>query len=137
MLTLTTWIRLAGLAHLVVLGAAFAVPRIVNFKDNLAKVTPFMRHLVWVYSAFIALVVAGFGIGSFLHAEALAGGTPLARSICLFIAVFWTLRLVVQFFVYDPAPFRKNRWIIAGYHALTAAFLFFVAAYGAAALCGG
>ncbi len=131
---LASWVQFAGCIQLGILAAALHVPRVVRFRENLAAATPFFRRLVWVYSAFIVLVIAGFGLVSLFHAEDLVSGTPLARWVCLFIAVFWLVRLAVQFFVFDSRPFRHSRFLIAGYHSLTAAFLYLVTVYALTAL---
>jgi hypothetical protein len=83
---------------------------------------------------FIVLTIAGFGLLTLMHAQELAGGYPLARGVCLLIAGFWAARLAVQWFVFDARPFLTNRWRRLGYHTLTAAFVFFTAVYGWAAL---
>jgi len=37
----------------------------------------------------------------FLYAPVLAAGEPLARALCVFLALFGTVRLVVAAFVFD------------------------------------
>jgi hypothetical protein len=64
----------------------------------------------------------------------MAEGEPVARSLCIFIAVFWAIRLVVQFAVFDARPFLTNWFYKAGYHGLTVVFIGLVAIYTAAAL---
>ena len=45
------------------------------------------------------------------------------------VAVFWAVRLLVQFFVFDAKPFLTN-WIYKiGYHSLTVVFMALVAIY--------
>ena len=50
---------------------------------------PFMHNVV------IALCLVSFSLLTFVFAETLASGTTLARALCVFFALFWTLRLVV------------------------------------------
>jgi hypothetical protein len=68
------------------------------------------------------------------HAGAIAEGEPVARSLALFAAVFWGLRLAVQLFVFDTRPYLTNRWLRLGDHVLTAAFIFFTLVFGWAAI---
>lgn len=133
MFAMDTLIRTAGGLHVVILAAAAFVPHILDWRGNLANVSSFMRRLVWVYGAFIGLVVAGFGAISMLQADHLAAGGPLARSLCGFIALFWLTRLAVQVFVFDEKPFMTRMPLRIGFHALTALFVLFVAIYGLAA----
>ncbi len=122
-----------GIAHFVILIASGLVPSVLNWREELGRLSPFLRRLFWVYGAFIVLVIVGFGAMSVVHHETLAAGSPLARSICGFIALFWLARLAVQFFVFETTPFQHSRVLMAGYHGLTILFLFLVFAYGRAA----
>ena len=127
-------LRAAGVLHFTILIASALVPRIFDWRRELALLSPFLRRLFWVYGGFIVLTIIGFGTITLLNASALAGGSALARMVCGFIAVFWLARLAVQFFVFDPRPYLTH-WILkAGYHGLTLVFLFLVAVYGWAAL---
>ncbi len=126
-------LRLGGLLHFVILIASALTPRVLDWRAALAPLSAFMRCLVWVYGAFIVLVIAGFGVLSVLHAGALAEHTPLARFVCTFIALFWLCRLIVQLFIFDTRAILRGPWLKAGYHALTAAFVILVFVYGWAA----
>ena len=129
-----TLLQLAGLLQLTVLCASALVPRIFDWKSNLAALPPFLRKLFWVYGAFIVLTIIAFAALTLRHASAMAAGEPVARSLCAFIAVFWAARLIVQFAVFDPEPFLTNAFRRVGYHALTFIFAALVAIYGKAAL---
>ena len=115
---LATLLVIGGVLHLGTLSAGALVPRVLDFRGQLKNVSGLLRQLVWVYAVFIFLTVVAFGAVSVTFAETLAGGTPLARAICGFIAVFWTARLVIQFFVFDAKPYLRNWFLKAGYHVL-------------------
>ena len=127
-------IQLAGLGHFGILIASAQVPRIFDWKRELALLHPFLRHLFWVYGAFIVLTIASFGVLTLVNAKALASGDPVARSLAAFIAVFWAVRLGVQWLLFDASPFLTSRWRTLGYHTLAAAFIYFITIYGCAAL---
>ena len=124
----------AGLGHFAILCASALVPRVLDWKGELAGLHPFLRRLFWVYGAFIVMVIIGFGTLTMLHAGAMASGEPVARSLSAFIALFWLARLAVQGFVFDARPFLTNAWLTLGYHLLTASFAGLVAVYSWAAL---
>jgi hypothetical protein len=130
-------LRFAGALHFCVLTASGLVPFKLQWRASLAPLHPFLRRLFWVYGAFIVLCIASFGILTLAHARAMAAGDAVARSLAAFIAVFWLLRLGVQFFVFDPRPFLTNRFYKLGYLALTVVFTYFALVYGWAALRGG
>jgi hypothetical protein len=124
----------AAAVQLSILIASALTPWVLDWQTSLAALHPFLRKLFWVYGAFIVMVIIAFSSLTFLHADAMAICQPVARSLCVFIAIFWCARLFVQFAVFDPRPFLTNRFYQLGYHALTAAFVFLVFVYGKAAI---
>ena len=133
-MTLELWLRFAGCVHFGILIASGLTPVGLKWRENLASLHPFLRRLFWVYGAFIALVIASFGVLTLLYADAMARGEGAARGLCGFIAVFWLVRLGVQLFVFDARPFLTNWFYRVGYQALTLAFIGHVAVYGTAVL---
>src|SRR6266540_4891759 len=107
---LTVLLQVAGVLHLGLMGAGLLMPRVVAMRSHLATMPPFIRQLFWVYYAFIALCLAGFSILTIAFADTLAAGGGLARALCAFFAVFWTLRLIAATFVFDMQPYLTNRY---------------------------
>ena len=123
-----------GVLHFVVLIASALTPRVLDWRANLAGLHPFLHRLFWVYGGFIVLVIISFGALTLLHADELASGAALPRSVCAVIALFWLARLGVQFFVFDARPFLTTTFLRLGYHGLTLLFASLVFIYGCAAL---
>ena len=121
-----------GILHFGILLASAMVPKVLDWKGSLEKLDGLFRQLVWVHGAFIVLVIIGFGVLSIVLAGDLASGTPLARGMCLFISLFWSARLIVQFFVFDAKPYLKTTLLKAGYHGLTVVFIYITVIYGLA-----
>lgn len=128
------WLLLGGLLHFAILIASALTPRVLDWQTNLATLPPFLRRLFWVYGCFIVLVIISFGVLTLLHANELASGAALPRSVCAMIALFWMARLAVQFFVFDARPFLTTALLRLGYHGLTLLFTALVVIYGCAAL---
>jgi len=124
----------AAAFQLLILIASALTPRVLDWRTNLAVLHPLLRKLFWVYGAYIVMVIIAFSSFTFWHAEAMATHEPVARSLCVFIAIFWGARLFVQFAIFDPRPFLTNWFYQFGYHALTVAFAFLVFVYGKAAI---
>jgi hypothetical protein len=129
-----TLLQIAGALQLSILMASALVPRVFDWRRNLAGLHPFLRKLFWVYGVFIVLVIIAFATLTLVHAGPMATGEPVARSLCVFIAIFWLARLVVQFAVFDPRPFLTNSFYKAGYHVLTLIFVYLVLIYGWASI---
>src|SRR5262249_2995418 len=100
-MNVTLLLQLASFTYLGLLAAGLLMPRVVGLREHLRVLPKFIQQLVWVYYSFIGLCLVSFGLGTFLLADQLASGTPLARAICGFLAVFWTARFVVGTFVFD------------------------------------
>ena len=125
---------IAAALQLSILVASSLTPRVLDWRSNLRSLHPFLRRLFWVYGVFIVMVIIAFATVTFLHADAMAAGEPVARSLCVFIALFWAVRLLVQFFVFDARPFLTNWFYKTGYHGLTVIFSALVLIYLLAAL---
>jgi hypothetical protein len=127
-------LQFAAALQLSILVASALVPRVLDWRGNLAQLHPFLRRLFWVYGSFIVYVIVGFSLLTMANAGAMAAGEPVARSLCLFIAIFWAARLVVQFAVFDARPFLTNWFYKMGYHGLTIIFATLVFLYSWAAI---
>src|SRR6201995_888232 len=103
--TLTLLLKSAGLMHLGLICAGGLMPRVVKLREHLRALPQFIRRLFWVYYSFIGLCLVSFGLLTVIFAGTLAQGSGLARGLCLFLAVFWTLRLVAATFVFDLRPY--------------------------------
>ena len=135
--TLTLLLQIAGVLHLGLLCAGATMPRAVNLRTHLAVLPPFIRRLFWVYYSFIALCLVSFGLITVSLAGTLAAGGNLARALCAFMAVFWTIRLIAATFVFDVRPYlTSNLWRL-GYHATNIVFIYLPVVYTLAAWKGG
>jgi hypothetical protein len=129
-------LKLAALSYLGLLAAGALMPGIVGMRQHLAVLPVFIRQLFWVYYAFIGLSLLSFGLGTFFLADQLAAGTPLARAVCGFLAVFWGIRLVAGTFIFDLRPYLTNRWRRAGLKAANLVFACLPLIYGWVAVRG-
>jgi hypothetical protein len=130
-------LQFAGLMYLGLICAGALMPRAVNLKTNLAVLPPFIRRLFWVYYTFIGLCLVSFGLMTFAYAGTLAAGGGLARALCMFLALFWTIRLIAATFIFDVRPYLTNRFWRLGYHATNIVFVYLPVVYAWAAWKGG
>jgi len=130
-------LQFAGLMHLGLVCAGALMPRAVNLRNNLAALPPFIRRLFWVYYTFIGLCLVSFGVMTFTFAGTLAAGGGLARALCIFLALFWTIRLVAATFVFDVRPYLTNNLWRLGYHATNIVFIYLPVVYAWVAWKGG
>jgi hypothetical protein len=130
---LPTLIRIAGICHFGILIASALTPKVLDWRNELRKLNPLSRHMIWTHGAFIVLTILAFGTVSVSLPEQISAGTPLARAIAAFIGIFWLARLAIQFFLFDARPHLTTKFLTLGYHGLTIVFTYLAAVYVIAA----
>jgi hypothetical protein len=131
-LSLALWLAAAG--HFCVLIASFQVPYRLEWKTDLASLRPFNRKLLWVYGGFTVYTIAAFGTMTLLLHNEMLRGDRAAIAIALFIAVYWLIRIVVDFTYFSASDWPKGKQFVIGHILLTALFTFLSATYFAVAL---
>lgn len=116
-----TAIQLAGLVQLIIASANFFAPAILDYRGNLARVSPMIRQIFTVHCLYIVLVLAGLAGACLFFANELTAHTPAARYANVFLAFFWGLRVCIQLFYYDRQTKREH--VLANLF-FTAAFLY-------------
>jgi hypothetical protein len=120
---------LAGAGHFVILIASFQVPHRLHWKEDLAKLMPLNRKLLWVQSAFTVLTIIAFGTLTLaLHSELLRGDRA-ALGLACFIGAYWTARIVVDAFYFSHSDWPKGRQFAVGHVLLTSLFTVLAAFY--------
>ncbi len=123
----------AGVGQLCVLIASSLVPLRLNWREELRSLSRLHLQMYWVYGGYVVLSIIAFGLITIPNAKELAGGGPLARSFCGYVAVFWGVRLGLQA-VLDVKDHLTTWWLKAGYHVLTILFTYFTIIYTWAAV---
>jgi hypothetical protein len=123
------WI--AALVQLAIALANVALPKKLQYRENLARVAPIIRQVFVVHSGYIVGVVMLFAALTLGFAPELAGGRGLGRFLAASLSLFWFCRIPLQLFYYDPDLRRANR---AGDVAMTVALIFIASTYAWAAL---
>jgi len=95
--------------HLKIIGALlvflallhYFFPKRFNWEQELSSLSLINRQLMYIHSFFIAFVIFLMGLLCFTSANELLN-TSFGKRILLGLAIFWTVRLFVQFFGYSP-----------------------------------
>ncbi len=120
---------LAGAGHFVILLASFQVPSRLRWKDDLVKLMPFNRKMLWVQSSFTVLTIVAFGSLTLgLHDELLRGDRA-AMGLACFIASYWTARILVDAFYFSHQDWPKGRQFVIGHILLTSLFITLAGGY--------
>jgi hypothetical protein len=130
---LTQLLFISGIVHFCILVASALVPFRLNWREELAGLSRLHRQMYWTYGGYVVIAIVAFGCISVTNAAELARGSGLARGFCLYVFVFWLVRLGLQG-VFDVKPHLTAWWLKLGYGLLTVLFAFLAAVYGWAAL---
>jgi len=76
-------------------------PKYFNWKEGLKSLSLINRQMMTVHTFFIALTVFLMGL-LFITSSTELIETSLGKTIVLGLAIFWSIRLFIQLFVYSP-----------------------------------
>jgi hypothetical protein len=131
-LTLQDLVFIAGIAHFALSAGSLLVPKALSWGMELRSLRPLYRQMFWTYAGYILVTNICFGIVSVAGAQELLDHSFLAKSITLFIAMYWFARLVIQFFYFDRSDAPKGLQYTIGEAALVGMFFMFTLAYSIA-----
>ncbi len=128
-------LRIVAVAQIALAALSLCLPRILNWKPDIDRMSPLVRDVFAIHSWFIALTLVIWGVltwvfaGEFAHAP-----TALSRWLCAVIGIFWGVRCILQWTHYSPSHWRGQagrtviHWtLFLGYAAWTA--VYFIAAF--------
>ncbi|HXE07130.1 MAG TPA: hypothetical protein VN612_04485 [Acidobacteriaceae bacterium] len=108
--------------------------RYFGWSKELQAVSLLTRRVFFVHSFFVAMGVALSGLLTLFYADELLRPAPLNRALLAAIAAFWFCRLLAQFFGYDPAIWKGDRFRTFMHAAFAVLWCYVTATYAAAAL---
>jgi hypothetical protein len=120
---------LCGWAQVALVIGSLAIPKILNWKQELAKVQPLIKQMFWTYAAYILVINLYFGLLSILDYNDISNGSQLSMLITGFIAIYWISRILIQFLYFDRTNFPTGRWNRLGEVVLVMLFVLLSAVY--------
>ena len=84
-------------------------PKYFDWKNDLKGLSLINRQIIQVHTFFIALTVLMMGVLCLTSATELIS-TKLGHHISIGLAIFWSIRLVIQFFGYSSKLWRGKRF---------------------------
>ena len=128
-----TWHSLlvtAGVGQLILVVASLVIPRLLRWPEDLARLRPLTRQVFWTYAGYICATNLAFGLVSAFAPRWLLDRTPLAGSVCGFIATYWGARVVIQFAYFERADAPQGLRYTLGEAALVVLFVGLTLVYG-------
>jgi alginate O-acetyltransferase complex protein AlgI len=124
----------AAIGHLIVLIASAQVPSRLNWKCELARLGRFNRKAFWTYGGYIVFCIVSFAILTWRLHDAFLAGDDAAHWLAGFIAIFWTIRVLVDTFWFDYRDWPPGNALIVGHALLTTLFCAMAATYWCAVI---
>jgi alginate O-acetyltransferase complex protein AlgI len=119
----------AGMGHFCLLFASAQVPSRLGWKKDLAQLTVFNRKLMWVYAGTTLLTIIAFGTLTFVLHDAFLARDHSAVALAVFMAVFWTLRIIVDFVYLRHTDWPQGVIFIFGHVLLVGLFIALASTY--------
>lgn len=131
-------IQLLGLGQLALALGSLAIPHVLQWRADTARLRPLTRQVFWTYAVYIWATNLAMGLLSTLCPDALSDRSPLARAVCGYIALYWGARVLVQFVAFDRQDVPEGplpRWaVLLAEAALVLLFVACALGYGLLAL---
>lgn len=130
---LPTLVFLAGVGQLILVAASLAIPRVLRWREDTAKLRPLTRQIFWTYALYIWCTNLTFGLVS-LQPGWLLDRSPLAACVTGYMMAYWVGRVLIQFFFLDRSDVPPGRLVRIAEVALVGLFVYLSAVYAAAVL---
>jgi len=127
---------LAGVGQLLLALGSLAIPAVLGWRADTAKLPALTRQVFWTYAAYIWAINLSFGLVSAWVPQWLLDGSALGRALCAFIALYWITRLLIQFFWFDRSAMRTDLLLRLGEAGLVSLFVYLSLVYAVAAVLG-
>lgn len=126
---LHTLIFLAGVGHLGLSLVSVIIPKVLQWNRELQSLQPLIRQMFWTYAAYILVINFCFGLVSVIGPDELLNKSFLAKSLTLFIGIYWLARVLIQFFYFDKSTAPKGLFFTIGEIGLVLLFVLFTVVY--------
>jgi hypothetical protein len=130
--TLSNWVVAAGAGQLMLAAGSLAIPRVLHWRAETARLRPLTREVFWTYAGYIWTTNLCFGLVSLLAPDWLLDRSPLAGAVTGFITAYWGARLMIQFVYFDRSDLPSGRILHIAEAGLVGLFLFLTVVYGTA-----
>jgi len=124
-------VRVAGIATFGVAAAGAAVPRVLAWRADTARLRPLNRQIFWTYGGYILVTNACMAVLATFAPRWLLARTPLAAAVSGYIAAYWGARFVIQLVYYDRSDAPRGPLYDAAHYGFTAVFAYLALVFGA------
>lgn len=120
----------AGLGQLILVIGSLAIPKVLNWSEDTAKLKPLTRHVFWTYAGYIWVTNLSFALISMISPASLTDKSFLATAVALYIFIYWLARLIIQFTWFDRSDVPKGLRYTVAEALLVGLFIGLTVVYG-------
>lgn len=102
-------LKLIGISLVALAAIHLIFPKHFNWENELASLSLMNRQMMKVHTFFIAFTVFLMGLLCLSSADELVN-TNLGRKMSLGLGIFWTVRLIIQFFGYSSVLWKGKKF---------------------------
>jgi hypothetical protein len=103
-------------------------PKYFDWTNDLSSVSLINRQMMYVHTFFIALTVFLIGLLCLTSSHSLVK-TELGRRVTLGFGIFWTIRLLIQFFGYSSKLWRGKTFETVVHISFSLLWIYFSAIF--------
>ena len=122
-------LRIVGVIMLLLVAMNTYVPRRFRWREEMASLSILNRQIFQVHAVFICIILMMFAALTLFMTRALLEPTPLARAVLIGMGMFWLLRMLTQWFVYDPRIWRGDGLLTFMHVLFSGIWCYFVATF--------
>lgn len=124
-----TLLRIAGILLLLLAAVNLYVPKRFAWAEELPRLSLLNRQIFVVHAAFIVLMILLMAALTLALPGDLMAPSRLSRALLAGMGLFWIVRLLVQWFVYDSRIWRGHRFYTVMHYVFTALWIYFSATF--------
>jgi hypothetical protein len=98
-------LKIIGIFFILLALVHYFFPKYFNWKQELSALSIINRQMMYIHSFFIAFGIFLMGMLCLISSHELIS-TSLGKKISLGLAIFWTTRLLIQFFGYSSKTWK-------------------------------
>ena len=108
------------------------VPLRFHWREELARLSLVNRQIFEAHTVFLVLTLALLSALLLTCGEALLEPTRLSRAMLTGLTIFWTLRMLMQWFFYSPEVWRGDRFKTVMHGVFSVTWVYVSAVFGTA-----
>jgi hypothetical protein len=125
-------LRVVGVVMALLVVVNLVVPYLLDWREDMARLSLLNRQIFQAHSLFITLTLGLFSALLLTSSDALLEPTRLSRAILIGLTIFWTLRMLMQWWFYSPDVWRGNRFRTAMHGVFSVTWIYVAGTFAAA-----